>query len=271
MDSAQLRSKYAIYWPEKPELQPGQRFRYGVVVPTFNRSDILRRMLASLRSSDLSDAVIVFVDDASTIKETINQINVFDMPGVPIIRIWRLHNDGFKVHESLLVSWQLLSEQLGCENLVVLDSDTQVRYDWLQRLDSVYSELSKKHRQLILSGFNTFNHETIKDFGHYRLKKSLGGINLFFARSMFESVVRKQLLPDWDWMLVRYCKEHEIPLYCLYPSVIQHIGKYGVYSRGLHNFDWSMDYFGYSFLDRPAEQFLAVLRKIYHLLKIKKR
>ena len=235
---------YDVIWPEHPELPNGKQFDTGMVIPTWNRPAVLERSLASLRASELNDLVIVIADDASNLKETLAMINEFNIPDVPVIRMVRKKKMGTGVGFNLRNGWELLLERLECRHLAVLDSDTLLKKDWLHRLRALYRQLKQGHPRLVLSGFNTPKHPILQRSNGYCVKKSLGGLNMFFDSQLYTELLHTSTYDEhWDWYLVRLCQAQAIPLFAIRPSVIQHIGHHGVWSRGLRGHNWAPDFF----------------------------
>ena len=235
---------FDVIWPEHPELPDGKQFDTGLVIPTWNRPAVLKRSLASLRASELNDLVIVIADDASNIKETLDLIKEFDIPDVPLIRMIRKQKMGTGVGANIRNGWELLLDRLECRHLAVLDSDTVLKKDWLQRLRALHRQLKQDHPRLILSGFNTPKHPILQRGNGYCVKKSLGGLNMFFDSQLYTELLHARTYDElWDWGFVRLCQAQDIPLFAVCPSVIQHIGHHGIWSHGLHRYNWAPDFY----------------------------
>jgi glycosyltransferase involved in cell wall biosynthesis len=235
---------YRIEWPES--LKFGMRFRVGWAISAWNRPLELKRSLDSIAQSDMRNTVLVLVDDASSNPYTKNILREFRIHDIPIIKIHRIA----KVHArpnnqvSLRIAWDVLHSYCDCEYMGVLDSDTLVRKHWTQRLCDIADIARKEYDYFILSGFNTHRHRNLSTHKHYVTKASLGGINMLFPRNHYMEVVRASLNYHlWDWRLCIICAYKNAALLALRPSVIQHIGYFGIWSKGRIHCDMALDYY----------------------------
>jgi hypothetical protein len=88
----------------------------------------------------------------------------------------------------------------------------------------------------------------LKPFPTYYVKRSLGAANLFFsAAALTEFVdfgrawgIHRQDW-TWDWMLLDQLVKCGYGFYAVRPSVVQHIGQWGLNSS-LARHDWALDY-----------------------------
>jgi glycosyltransferase involved in cell wall biosynthesis len=222
----------------------------GLVVTTFNRPGYLARMLESLRRSELTAVSLAIVDDGSTRARTRRLVEDFDVPGVEVSRIFRsrkprnplLHvpvirrrlfkNRHFTVHEALREGWDhLLRIHPGVRALVNLDADVLVHPCWLPRLRELFERERSRRGPLILTGFDAPRHAVIEEHRDFVRKETVGGINLMFCPELYRELVRPSLELYWDDSLSRASRARGVPLLCCRPSVIQHIGARGQFSR----------------------------------------
>ncbi len=307
--------------------------RFGIVIPTFGRPSYLRRTLASLAQSDLSNSVVCLVDEtrAEPFGETIEGftgffnldspggdlgsleggldqiaaaardnsdclafnscgwlkhrlaffprrapsvklyvrddylaryprvgrrlarkaegqadpeaeavVREFDLPRVPVVKIFKRHHGN--MFESFRVGFDLLLERFGCSYLVTLDSDTLVKPDWLRCLGQLHQRFERPDRPLLVSGFHTRAHQSLEKGADYRIKGSLGGINLLFSGRLYQELVRKTLQSlQWDLVLGRRMTQLGGLMVVSRPSVVQHLGRHGVWSHALR-FDRAPDF-----------------------------
>jgi len=117
-----------------------------------------------------------------------------------------------------------------------LDNDALVTTNFINTCKETFrlikKEQGKKNNEIILTGFNTSNHPTIKSYGVYHLKKSIGGIHMFFHKSLL-SDIKKWWDKKKDWGVVEEFTKIGGSLYCTNPSIVQHIGKIGDNSNGV--------------------------------------
>ena len=101
---------------------------------------------------------------------------------------------------------------------------------------------------VLVSGFNctppNCDHKIVSTNDLYHVKKSIGGINTFFHRDMFNDYINvignnNKL---GDWRLCEHCEHNNIPIIVSNPSVIQHIGFTGLNSHGKNRYDYADDF-----------------------------
>jgi mannosyltransferase OCH1-like enzyme len=232
-------------------------YRFGCVIPFYNREFFVKNTINSISDSFLpNDLLFIIIDDGShpAIKIELNH---------DYILIQKDRNYG--ISNSLSIGWDI-AYILGIEYMLNLDSDTNISTNWISRLLSI----SKKFNDnAIVTGFNGQYHKIITIDKECCIKKSIGGINIWFHKNIY-SVVRPALTSyniisesineilnninlygtnpkihkkynGWDWGLVSLCKNKQIKLICANPSVVQHIGNHGLNSRP-DNIEQSLDY-----------------------------
>ncbi len=224
-----------------PEHQIDRVFKVGLVITTWNRANYLQRSFTSLKASDLRETLIVIVDDASDQEETLSLVRTFSIPGVPIIKIFKKDRDEFNVHRSLRMGWDLLLEKYSCKYLCNLDSDALVAKEWMGLMIQLYSRLSVERGPFILTGFNAYNHIVLEHDKDYCIKKTIGGINMFFDEFIYKDIVLPSLDYLWDDKVVQLMNAKAYPMICSTPSLIQHIGKTGQWSSP-KMYDISIDF-----------------------------
>lgn len=223
------------------------QYEIGLIVMTYNRPKYLTRTLRSLRKSDLSDTVLLFVDDVSDDPKTRRLIEQFSHSQAPIVRIWRTEKDGVKMHENLQFAWEWLLANVSCRYLCHLDPDVLVRPHWLQTLRQLHESL-RPQTNLMVTGFNAVMHDRLETHADHHIKKSIGGINMFFDVALYQEIVKPVFAKlewglDWDWLLCNAMTEKGYPILCTRPSVIQHIGRNGVWAKNHNlNYDFAIDY-----------------------------
>ena len=213
------------------------KYKYGIVLCCYNRPKYLKRTLTSLSKSNLHNSILCIIDDYSKDIQTIQLIDDFKLSGVKIIKYRNTRNIG--IQGSLMKGFDLLYAR--CTYLLNIDSDVIMKKNWLQQLDSTYLNYQSIFRKnCILTGFNctsTCQHYIIKEYDRFYVKKSIGGINMYFTSKLYINYIRTILLRSkknygWDWKVVRFANSHNIHLISTKPSVIQHIGTHGLNSKG---------------------------------------
>ncbi len=222
-------------------------FQVGLVIATWNRPAYLRRMLDHLSASDLTHTIVAIVDDASSSEETRRLVRDFSMDATPVVKIFRMRRRGYAVDEALRDGWDLLADEYGCRLLANVDPDTIMKPDWLQRLVELFDRERARQGPLIVTGFNSRAHGTIREDEDFWVKSSIGGLNMLFDAALYRDVVRPNLRYEpmsevgWDWYVVAAMRARGYPFLCLRPSRVQHIGEVGRFSR-LGNHDVADDY-----------------------------
>ncbi len=233
---AQLRAaKRTIIKPEGAV--PGG-YEIGLVIATYNRPDYCRRMLESLERSVLDNTIVAIVDDASSSADTRQLIRGFSLGSTPVVKIFRTPRRGYAVHEALRDAWDVLANEYGCPLLANVDSDTIMKPEWLQRLVELFRRERARQGPLIVTGFNSHQHnEIVETAEDYYRKSAFGGLNMLFDADLYREVVRPSLRYEpmfqvgWDWHVMGQMQARGYPLLCVRPSVVQHIGAAGQFSR----------------------------------------
>jgi glycosyltransferase involved in cell wall biosynthesis len=223
---------------------PGRyRFEVGIVIMTWNRPRYVERCFASLARSRLHDTVVAIVDDGSDNPDTLDLIRDFDLPGVPVARLMIGVHEHFLLHENLRLGWNYLVDRWHCHYLSNLDSDAVVVPEWLERVRGLYLKHRDGNPHLIASGFNgAVYHPARSVHEDYVIKPTLSGLNMFFDRAAYDDFVRDALQPHWDWLVVKEMQGRSAEFLVTRPSVVQHIGSQGLFSRGWSESDFAVDF-----------------------------
>ena len=225
------------------------RYDYGIVIPTYNRSDYLQHTLNGISISNLSvfDILFIIFDDGSENIETIQLIENFNLQNIPIIKIFTNRINLNKTENgntflpgscfpySLRFGYEI-AFCLNSEYVINLDSDAIVCHDWLIIINNFFL-VKDLPKLFILSGFNDINtHKFIESYDEYNLSKSFGGINIIFNKMTFYEIIYN-LIYDfaYDWIISNYCAENNIPIFSLKTSIVQHIGFETSIIRGIEN------------------------------------
>lgn len=214
----------------------------GLVITTWNRPEYLAPCLESLSRSRLENTVIVVVDDASDDDRTLELIRSFS-PGVPLIRIFKKKRTS--MHVGLDIGWCLL-RNLGCRYLCNLDADALVRTDWLTTLRTLFESLPYRRDATLLSGFNRSDPPCVlEEHENYLRKYRMGGINYFFTPGFYARIRFLMFNSNWDSHIQYWCGTQHADRYhmvCCRPSVVQHIGRFGLNANESGYFDTADDF-----------------------------
>lgn len=200
--------------------------KLGILITTYNRPEYLKPCLESIKRAEIPEGTQICIsDDFSDNQETIKLINevFYPNPNVTINR--QQGRQGIK--KSFLGAMGVFINR-GCDTFINLDGDALVRNDFV----SVLLKLHEQFPDNLITGFNcntlnvdgTIRHKILEQGEGWNKKKTVGGINLFFTREMFD----KWLLPalsepvgNWDQ---KACLNAGNGVICAVPSVVQHIG-----------------------------------------------
>ena len=206
-------------------------YKYGLVIPFFSRANYVKEFLESLQKADMSNCVVVFMDESMTKDVNKDHISVqtlvknFKIPN--LIKVFKTRHGN--MFDSILTGWDMIYP--FCDFLITLDSDTIMRKDWISKIDEAYHVMKNDYPGnpfVLASGFNTETerHCIIEKKEKYNLKNSIGGCNIFFQKDIYPDYIRKTLISyKWDSNIISYIQELGGIIGTTSPSVIQHIGE----------------------------------------------
>lgn len=245
----------------------------GVAIPAYNRPEYLKPMLRNFRRSLFPEGTtVVIIDDGSDDPRALELIHQFSLPQTPVHKIMEPRHDGFGVHRTLRKAWDFLADECGCTHLVNVDSDALVKRNWLLTLQSRFARLRPRYGPLILTGFNVPGHRATELHRDYRVKESIGGVNTFFDVDLYHEMIRENMRFDplldkgWDWYVVERMRELNYPMLCTRPSVVQHIGKRGYYSKP-RRYDRACDFTSLQRWSRQGKRWLKGAGRLFRLGK----
>jgi len=214
------------------EIKIKNKFRLGIVVPLFSRSDYVEQFLDSLKRSVLDDCMIVLMDESTTAKNiTADHQRVRQMvadfelddstKNAALVKVSkRAHGN---MHDSILYGMDLMYDY--CDFLSTIDSDTIQNRDWITRMFAAFDSVDSPCA--LMSGFNVVStrHVVTQVFPQHILKTSVGGCHMFFNRSIYPAIIRPCLISHkWDSNIVDNARRHGLIIATTNPSVVQHIG-----------------------------------------------
>lgn len=221
-----------------------KKYEIGLVITTYNRPFYLHRTLASLRKSILTDTVILLIDDKSNDLHTLKLLIQFELENVPVIKFFRKKKEGCLMFENLQIGWTHLLKTFSCKYLVNLDADAIVKPEWLLTLRNVHQQQKLNNSHVLITGFNAYQHSIIRESKDYYYKKSIGGVNLFFDELLYQNTIKPSLVDlQWDDHAVALMNTNNFPIVCTKPSVVQHLGRTGLWSgQRSGTFDFAIDF-----------------------------
>lgn len=252
---AQFYDDTSLYTDINTLVTNKNRFKYGLIVPFYNRAEYVKTFLKSLRNTNLSDTVILFMDESLSENQNEN-ININTEEGKEIIRDRKEVNElinEFKLNindmnnntnntfllkiykkqhgnmfDSILIGMDLL--YCFCDYLMTIDSDTIQKENWMNAINKSYEHAHNDFKTdiLLCSGFNVVSerHRIIEKKSKYILKNSVGGCNMFFSCNIYIYIIRKCLMSHkWDTNIVNHIQKLNGKIITTNPSVVQHIGR----------------------------------------------
>jgi GT2 family glycosyltransferase len=221
-------------------------YKYGLVICCFNRPEYVNQTFQSLKKSNIQDTHICIIDDFSDDNKVSQLIEQFNMNNKNI-KITKLKNKkNLGISKSLLKGFTYLYSK--CDYLLNIDSDVIMNKNWLDTLYKTYNifKLNNKN-DCIVTGFNCIescDHKIIHETNDYNVKSSIGGINMFFNKSVYDKIIKNVLIKSdksWDWDVVNETIKYNIKLITTKPSCIQHIGFSGLNSNN-NRYDTADDF-----------------------------
>lgn len=203
------------------------KYFIGILILTYNRQEYLDIMLSNFKKSILNDVIIIIIDDGSN-EDTIKYIKKFNIPNIPIIKIFKKKNYG--IGSSIELGWKIF-KNLNIKFICNLDSDVYIRHDWLTTLKETYIFIQNNYKShFILSGFN-YKKDEYKNNLYFKTN-FMGGINMFFNDSLLNLLLLKNFYDDrWDINVTNFMNYNNYNLFITSKCVIQHIGLFGTNSR----------------------------------------
>jgi len=204
--------------------------KLGIIVTTYNRPKYLKQCLESLQRAELPEGTfIVIVDDASTDAEVDNVIAVFCAKN-KWYRFKKFKNEGIKklIRDGIGVFQEKdYPHKFKFDLIINLDGDAIVRNDFATELIKLHERFPNQ----LITGFECTNknpdgsprHKTIGEGQGFKIRQTVGGINLCFTPKMYNDWILPALNTSGNWDQ-RACLNAGNGVICASPSLIQHIG-----------------------------------------------
>ena len=206
---------------------------------SYNRPEYLAQTLNFLDNSDVNYCLKKIIYDDNSNKDTLKILkkyqNKYDI----------IYNDNNLKQKSMVKFLDIVEKKYSDYDFICyLDNDAQVKPYFIKSCIGTFNLIMKKENlkndKIILTGFNCPNHKVLNEFEKYVSKNSIGGIHMFFHKSVIHKI------KDWwnlneDWGIVKEFKKEDGNFFATKPSIIQHIGKFGYNSNG-KKYDKSLDF-----------------------------
>jgi glycosyltransferase involved in cell wall biosynthesis len=217
-----------------------------VVIPTFNRKDLIGLTSGYLKRIDFDPGTFSFVisDDCSTeyglafLQEAYSAL-----PNAKFMRTSR-HSDAI-THMWVLLRLFASSE---FDKVFVCDSDLIVHESCLRCIREFNDEL-------VSSLYNSCFHKVDKQYGGYCTKADIGWAGALIDKSIVRELLdRFGSKPFDDWALCDLAKRRNLTIKVATPSAIEHIGVAGMNNVIPEFFDHSFD-FPREYIDEATRDF----------------
>ena len=207
----------------------------NIVLTTYNRYEYLEPSLRSLYSSIFSQEDSIWIYDDCSTDPKIKTLLTEHSRKTPETHLhFNEQNLGcdLNVYHSIKRTFEKTNEDF----IVVTDSDAIYNDQWLSFLKS---QLLMYPRVGMLSVFNSPKAHAVKYEINERLvkKDSVNGLGVALNRKVFENIDPTVILSGhrcfcWDWQFITLCNNMGYDILCSKNSYIEHIGKFGVHSKG---------------------------------------
>ena len=201
-------------------------------ITTYNRLDILKKSIVSLKTSKLPENCRFRIYDDHSTDYGIDQLKEI-LPEAEIIYIQN-QNQGSDGNIWTMYKDFVHRNEKG-DILVNCDSDLIYINDWLH----VATKALRK-TDGVLSVFNTISHHSINDWGDFIEKEDIGSAGTLFDYDIVGLIIAK--FPDiclnaFDYKWSDFLHTKGIRLLCLRNSLVQHIGIDG-FNSDISSFDF---------------------------------
>lgn len=208
---------------------------------SYNRPEYLEKSLKSLDNTDITKCFKKIIYDDNSNKETLDILKKYEQKYDIIY-----NNTNYKQKSMVKLLDIILNRDYDYDYICYLDNDIETNKNLIEKCINIF-ELIKKEQNLqndkiLLTGFNSHrNHKTIKKYENYIEKNTIGGIHMFFHKSLIKKI------RDWwnrgqDWEICYGLKGEGGRIFCAKPSIIDHIGIIGDNSSGIDKYDKAIDY-----------------------------
>jgi mannosyltransferase OCH1-like enzyme len=230
-----------------------KKYETGIIIPIFGRIKEVDKMLKTLSNSNIDkNQLIIFIDETNSEKspdnnyknvETSDLLKSFTTNKFNHIKIFKqIWSDGFN---SVRTGLDILENDFDCKYYITLDSDVLLKPDWYQKItNKILLDIKK---DFIISGYSKdFTDEkntNIKNIENIFTIPTEVGKNLLFKKDLYKKIRKLIIDKLWERRVSSYLLTNNGGLFCLYESVIEHIGRVGINSHNETFFDVSSNFF----------------------------
>ncbi len=205
-------------------------------ITTYNRINILKRSIESLRDSELPDNCVFRIFDDNSDEYGRKDLEEL-CPEAEYIHIQEKNMGADR--NSWIMYKDFLEKNEGGDLLVNCDSDLIYKVNWLQEALKYIEETGG-----ILSVFNTLNHESLEARGLLVEKKDIGCAGTIMSYSIVKKII--SAFPEvykggFDYSWSNMLRKIGIRLWSTKNSLVQHIGITG-FNSDINSFDYGMGF-----------------------------
>jgi hypothetical protein len=223
------------------------KFKIGIVIPTFGRYDYLKLCFESLNNANLSDCLLIIIDESMTKDIDQDKIASYDF-----INSFNFNITTIKIHknahgnmfDSIRVGLDILAHL--CEFVMTIDSDTIHNKNFINNVINTYVKIKSdnQNKLVVVSGFNTDKHKFVpNDNLDWYIKDTIGGCHLCFNSEDYWKYIRYTLISHkWDTNIYNLVNRELGIIAVTKPSVIEHIGENSSVRKDNIPYDKSIDF-----------------------------
>ena len=212
-----------------------------LLMRSYNRPEYLSKSLESLGKSDINICYKKYIYDDKSNKPTIDILKKYEKDYEVIY-----NNKNYKQKSMVKFLNLIQNKNIDFEYICYVDNDVEVKSNFIKTCYNIFELIKNEQKmpndKILLTGFNSDRtHKTIKSFDKYVEKNTIGGIHMFFHKSLLNDVKLW-----WDknlyWGVVKGLKKKGGRIFCTKPSIVNHIGINGDNSHGSDNYDKAIDF-----------------------------
>ena len=216
-----------------------------LLLRSYERPLYLKKTLESLMKSDINLCMKRYIyDDGSknrNVLELLNDDNLVNKKDKEF-EIIRGKNLGCKKSYIEALKYIKNDNSDSCDYFIcTIDNDVIVKSDFITKLYNNYEKAYNifKTTNILLTGFNPTNAHLnkIKQYDGFYRKETAGAINFFFYIKFLDFLIKGWDKGFMDHGVNELMKRNNYPLLCLNKGVINHIGRFGLWSNQ-NNFDF---------------------------------
>ena len=176
-----------------------------LLMRSYNRPEYLSKSLESLGKSDINICYKKFIYDDKSNKPTIDILKKYEKDYEVIY-----NNKNYKQKSMVKFLNLIQSKNIDFEYICYVDNDVEVKSNFIETCYNIFELIKREQKmpndKILLTGFNSDRtHKTIKSFDKYVEKNTIGGIHMFFHKSLLNDI-KLWWDKNKDWGVVKGLK-----------------------------------------------------------------